>query len=291
MRLPYWIKSETERRKIPSGRLPVNGTHATKRLLRKHGLSSVCEEARCPNQEYCFAKPTATFMILGSVCTRNCAFCAVTSGTPEDVDPTVPEQIVDAVREMGLRYVVITSVTRDDLHDGGASHFADVIRALKMDLPTVGVEVLTPDFKGDRDALKIVIDAGPDVFNHNMETVRRLYQTIRPQAGYGRSLQVLRAAKEINPEIKTKSGFMLGLGETPGEVEGLLGDLRRVGCDALTIGQYLRPSKKNHPVVEYIIPRAFNELKDKAVQLGFTSVASGPLVRSSMNAEETYRGG
>ena len=291
MRLPYWIKSETDLRKMPSGCLPGNGIHATKRLLRKHGLSSVCEEARCPNQEYCFAKPTATFMILGSVCTRNCAFCAVTSGTPVDVDATVTEQIVDAVREMCLRYVVITSVTRDDLHDGGASHFAVVIRALKMGLPKVGVEVLTPDFKGDREALKIVIDAGPDLFNHNMETVRRLYQTIRPQADYERSLEVLRAAKEINPGIRTKSGFMLGLGETSGEVEGLLGDLISVGCDALTIGQYLRPSKKNHPVVEYIIPRAFDELKDKAVQLGFTSVASGPLVRSSMNAEETYRGG
>jgi lipoic acid synthetase len=291
MRLPYWIKSETDLRKMPSGCLPGNGIHATKRLLRKHGLSSVCEEARCPNQEYCFAKPTATFMILGSVCTRNCAFCAVTSGTPVDVDATVSEQIVDAVREMSLRYVVITSVTRDDLHDGGASHFAVVIRALKMGLPKVGVEVLTPDFKGDREALKIVIDAGPDLFNHNMETVRRLYQTIRPQADYERSLEVLRAAKEINPGIRTKSGFMLGLGETSGEVEGLLGDLISVGCDALTIGQYLRPSKKNHPVVEYIIPRAFDELKDKAVQLGFTSVASGPLVRSSMNAEETYRGG
>ena len=291
MRLPYWIKSETDLRKMPSGCLPGNGIHAKKRLLRKHGLSSVCEEARCPNQEYCFAKPTATFMILGSVCTRNCAFCAVTSGTPGDVDATVTEQIVDAVREMCLRYVVITSVTRDDLHDGGASHFADVIRALKIGLPKVGVEVLTPDFKGDREALKIVIDAGPDLFNHNMETVRRLYQTIRPQADYGRSLEVLRAAKEINPGIRTKSGFMLGLGETSGEVEGLLGDLISVGCDALTIGQYLRPSKKNHPVVEYIIPRAFDELKDKAVQLGFTSVASGPLVRSSMNAEETYRGG
>lgn len=291
MRLPYWIKSETDLRKMPSGCLPGNGIHATKRLLRKHGLSSVCEEARCPNQEYCFAKPTATFMILGSVCTRNCAFCAVTSGTPVDVDATVSEQIVDAVREMCLRYVVITSVTRDDLHDGGASHFADVIRALKIGLPKVGVEVLTPDFKGDREALKIVIDAGPDLFNHNMETVRRLYQTIRPQADYERSLEVLRAAKEINPGIRTKSGFMLGLGETSGEVEGLLGDLISVGCDALTIGQYLRPSKKNHPVVEYIIPRAFDELKDKAVQLGFTSVASGPLVRSSMNAEETYRGG
>ena len=291
MRLPYWIKSETDQRKMPSGRLPGNGTHAMKRLLRKHRLSSVCEEARCPNQGYCFAKPTATFMILGSVCTRNCAFCAVTSGTPDDVDATVPEQIVDAVREMCLRYVVITSVTRDDLHDGGASHFAEVIRTLKMGLPKVGVEVLTPDFKGDREALKIVIDAGPDLFNHNMETVRRLYQTIRPQADYERSLEVLRAVKEINPEIRTKSGFMLGLGETPGEVEGLLSDLISVGCDALTIGQYLRPSKKNHPVVEYIIPRAFDELKDKAVQLGFTSVASGPLVRSSMNAEEAYRGG
>ena len=276
---------------MPSGCLPGNGTHATKRLLRTHGLSSVCEEARCPNQEYCFAKPTATFMILGSVCTRNCAFCAVASGTPSAVDPTEPEQIVGAVREMGLRYVVITSVTRDDLPEGGATHFADVIRALKTSLPKVGVEVLTPDFNGDRNALKIVIDAGPDLFNHNMETVRRLYRTIRPLADYGRSLEVLRAAKEINPGIMTKSGFMLGLGETPGEVEVLLGDLRNVGCDALTIGQYLRPSKKNQPVVEYIIPRVFDELKDKAMQLGFASVASGPLVRSSMNAEETYRGG
>jgi len=230
-------------------------------------------------------------MILGSVCTRNCAFCAVASGTPSAVDPTEPEQIVGAVREMGLRYVVITSVTRDDLPDGGATHFADVVRALKTSLPKVGVEVLTPDFNGDRNALKIVIDAGPDLFNHNMETVRRLYQTIRPQADYGRSLEVLRAAKEINPGIMTKSGFMLGLGETPGEVEALLGDLRNVGCDALTIGQYLRPSKKNQPVVEYIIPRVFDELRDKAMQLGFTGVASGPLVRSSMNAEETYRGG
>lgn len=291
MRLPDWIKAETGHRKTPLSGLSGSGNHATKRLLRNHRLSSVCEEARCPNQEFCFAKPTATFMILGSACTRNCAFCAVTSGAPSNVDPTEPEQIVGAVQEMGLRYVVITSVTRDDLSDGGAAHFACVIKALKIGLPGVGVEVLTPDFKGDLEALKIVIAAGPDVFNHNMETVQRLYQEIRPQADYGRSLEVLRAAKEINPLIRAKSGFMLGLGETPDEVETLLGDLRNAGCDALTIGQYLRPSKKNQPVVEYIIPRVFDELKDKAMRLGFTSVASGPLVRSSMNAEEMYTGG
>jgi lipoyl synthase len=274
-----------------SGCIASSRIHATKSLLRNHRLSSVCEEARCPNQQFCFAKPTATFMILGRVCTRTCAFCAVTSGAPSKVDPMEPGKIVAAVREMSLQYVVVTSVTRDDLPDGGAAHFAEVVRALKMSLPEVGVEVLTPDFKGNREALKTVVDSEPDVFNHNMETVQRLYRTIRPQADYRGSLEVLRAVKEINPEIRTKSGFMLGLGETADEVEGLLGDLRKVGCDALTIGQYLRPSKKNQPVVEYIIPRVFDELKDKAERHGFISVASGPLVRSSMNAEEAYRGG
>jgi lipoic acid synthetase len=193
---------------------------------------------------------------------------------------------------MGLKYVVITSVTRDDLPDGGADQFASVILTLRNLLPAIKIEILAPDFKGNADALRSVIEAGPDVFNHNMETVERLYQAIRPQADYGRSLNVLRNAKEINADVRTKSGLMLGLGETVSEVIDLLGDLRSVGCDALTIGQYLRPTKKNQPVVEYIIPRVFDDLKEKAMELGFCSVSSGPLVRSSMNAEGMYnRGG
>jgi lipoic acid synthetase len=236
-------------------------------------------------------------MILGDVCTRKCAFCAVASDPlsaliPADVDSYEPDHIADAAREMGLKYVVITSVTRDDLPDGGADQFATVIVTLRNLLPAIKIEVLTPDFKGNADALRAVIEAGPDVFNHNMETVERLYQAIRPQADYGRSLNVLRNAKEINADVRTKSGLMLGLGETVSEVIDLLGDLRSAGCDALTIGQYLRPTKKNQPVVEYIIPHVFDDLKEKAMELGFCSVSSGPLVRSSMNAEEMYnRGG
>jgi lipoic acid synthetase len=297
MRLPDWIKAETRLHKKPLFPRSTTGVHSTKSLLRHHRLSSVCEEARCPNRELCFAKPTATFMILGTVCTRSCTFCAVGSGlsaalVPADVDPDEPDQIADAAREMGLKYVVITSVTRDDLPDGGAGHFAAVIRTLRNLLSDIKIEVLTPDFKGNADALKSVIEAGPDVFNHNMETVKRLYQAIRPQADYGRSLDVLRKAKEINRDIRTKSGLMLGLGETISEAIDLLGDLRGVGCDALTIGQYLRPTKKNQAVVEYIIPGVFDDLKEKAMGLGFCSVSSGPLVRSSMNAEEMYnRGG
>jgi lipoic acid synthetase len=296
MRLPDWIRAETRLNKKPSLSRSATGVHSTKSLLRHHRLSSVCEEARCPNRELCFTKPTATFMILGTVCTRKCAFCAVASDTsstlvPAAVDPDEPNQIADAAREMGLKYVVITSVTRDDLPDGGADHFVSVIRTLRNQLPQVKIEVLTPDFKGNADALKSVIEAGPDVFNHNMETVQRLYPAIRPQADYGRSLHVLRKAKEINPCITAKSGLMLGLGETISEVIELLGDLRGVGCDALTIGQYLRPTKKNRPVVEYIIPGVFDDLKEKAMELGFCSVSSGPLVRSSMNAEEMYQRG
>jgi lipoic acid synthetase len=281
MRLPEWIKSET---------VAVSGfhNHSTKRLLRNHRLSSVCEEARCPNRAYCFSKPTAAFMILGDVCTRDCAFCAVALGAPPEISRKEPSKIVNAVREMGLRYVVITSVTRDDLPDGGAAHFAAVITALHRDLPDVKIEVLTPDFKGDAEALSTVIEAGPDVFNHNMETVKRLYPGIRPQAVYTRSLEVIRTAKKIAPHLKTKSGFMLGLGETIDEVMELLNDLRDTGCDLLTIGQYLRPTKKNVPVVEYINPCVFDDLKQKALALGFSYVASGPLVRSSMNAEELY---
>ncbi len=288
MRLPDWIKAETRLNGKLPGRHKAVSMHSTKSLLRTHRLLSVCEEARCPNREFCFAKPTATFMILGDVCTRNCAFCAVASGKPSRVNESEPGQIADAAVEMGLKYVVITSVTRDDLPDGGAAHFADVIGALRHRIPWVGIEVLTPDFKGDAAALKSVIGARPDVFNHNMETVKRLYQTVRPQADYMRSLEVLLKAKELDPEIRTKSGFMLGLGEKADEVDELIRDLRASGCDSLTVGQYLRPAKKNLPVVEYITPGAFEDLKEKALELGFSSVASGPLVRSSMNAEEMF---
>jgi len=257
-------------------------------LLRRNRVTSVCEDARCPNRADCFSMPTAAFMILGKICTRNCSFCAVNSGLPSLPDQSEPGNIAAAAAEMGLQYLVITSVTRDDLPDGGASHFAAVITALKERLPGIGVEVLTPDFKGDISALEAVLAAGPDVFNHNMETVRRLYPEIRPQALYDRSLQVLKMAREISPGIRTKSGFMLGLSETDEEVEDLMSDIRDAGCDMLTIGQYLRPTKKNQPVVKYIIPDHFDDLRARALKLGFAYVASGPLVRSSMNAREMY---
>lgn len=274
MRLPEWIKT------------PSSDLHTVKRVLRGHRLLTVCEEARCPNKGLCFSKPTATFMILGDICTRNCGFCSVKSGIPWPIDRDEPERVSKAAYEMGLRHVVITSVTRDDLFDGGASQFAETIKAVRRRLPEAKIEVLTPDFKGDESSLKTVLDAKPDVFNHNMETVRRLYYKVRPEADYERSLNVLRNAKKLFPHIKTKSGLMLGLGETIDEVIELLNDLRKVRCDFLTIGQYLRPSKKNLPVVEYIKPEIFEELKDIANDLGFKFVASGPLVRSSMNAEE-----
>lgn len=277
MRLPEWIKTRSQ-----------IGLHDTKHLLRRHGLSTVCEDARCPNRDECFSKPTATFLILGPHCTRNCGFCSVTSGTPHAVDAHEPGQVAEAAAEMNLRYVVITSVTRDDLPDGGADQFAKTICAVRRRLPQARIEVLTPDFKGDINALKIVLDAQPDVFNHNVETVQRLYPVVRQQADYWRSLSVLRSAKEISPALAVKSGFMLGLGETMNEAIQLLADLQESRCDLLTIGQYLRPTKKNLPVVKYILPQAFDELKEMALRIGFRYVASGPLIRSSMNAEEMF---
>jgi lipoyl synthase len=284
MRLPEWIRKDL----YGDGKTSA-ATHSTKGLLRRHRLSSVCEEARCPNSAACFAKPVATFMILGNICTRNCSFCAVDSGVPSVVDSSEPERIADAAAEMGLRHVVITSVTRDDLPDGGAAQFAATIRAVRERLPEAGIETLTPDFRGDIGALRIVFDAQPDVFNHNMETVKRLYPEIRPEAVYERSLQVLRWAHDINPDIAVKSGFMLGLGETPEEADDLLAEIRITGCDIVTIGQYLRPTKKNRPVVQYINPAVFEAFDARAKELGFKFVASAPLVRSSMNAEEMYK--
>ncbi len=278
MRLPDWIRTRCR-----------EDQHETKLVLRKHRITTVCEEARCPNKGECFSKPTATFMILGSQCTRNCGFCSVGSSAPGPPDEDEPENVALAAEDMGLKYIVITSVTRDDLADGGAGHFAKTISAVRKRLPAAKIEVLTPDFQGDSAALRIVLEARPDVFNHNVETVPRLYPQVRPQADFRRSLAVLREAKSIFPDILTKSGFMLGLGEDREEVLELLKELRQAGCDVVTIGQYLRPTKNNLPVVEYLHPEVFDLLRVKALDMGFTYVASGPLVRSSMNAEEMYK--
>lgn len=278
MRLPEWIRTKHN----PSG------LHGLKAVLREYGLSTVCEEARCPNKSGCFSKPTAAFMILGSRCTRSCGFCAVASSRPGPPDGDEPRRVAAAAREMGLRYVVITSVTRDDLDDGGAAHFAETVTAVKMALPGARVEVLTPDFKGDAEALRTVLLSGPDVFNHNVETVPTLYPVVRPQAGYRRSLAVLANARAISPEVSTKSGLMLGLGEEIDEVLAVIRDLREAGCDFLTVGQYLRPSRANLPVKEYVAPEVFEMVGKRAMEMGFRFVASAPLVRSSMNAEEMY---
>ena len=277
MRLPDWIKTKSP-----------TGLHTTKQMLRSRGLSTVCEEARCPNIGVCFSKPTATFMILGSRCTRNCGFCSVESASPLPPDDEEPERVALAARDMGLKYVVITSVTRDDLHDGGALQFSRTVMALRELLPAAKIEVLTPDFRGDTAALRTVLESGPDVFSHNVETVPRLYPVVRPQADYERSLGVLDTAKKIAPWIHSKSGLMVGLGETVEEVFSLMRDLLSTACDYLTIGQYLRPSKRNLPVAEYITPATFEKYREAALSMGFRGVASAPLVRSSMDAEEMF---
>lgn len=276
MRHPEWIKIKS------------TGTHNTKKILRFHGVSTVCEEARCPNQGKCFSNNSATFMILGDRCTRNCAFCAVESSTPLPVDSCEPERVADAAFSLGLKFVVITSVTRDDLQDGGAGQFAKTIQALRERDTEMKVEILTPDFQGDPEALRTVLDAQPDVFNHNIETVPGLYPIVRPGADYMLSLNILKSAKRLYPDIKTKSGFMLGFGEREHEVLSVMRDLIDAGCDFLTIGQYLQPRRKNLPVYEYVMPDIFEEYKDKGLRMGFKAVASSPLTRSSMNAEDMY---
>jgi len=255
-------------------------------MLADLHLHTVCEEANCPNLMECFCSKTATFMILGSVCTRNCTFCTVTKGTPGMPDPEEPANVARAIGKLGLRHAVITSVTRDDLADGGSAHFAAVIQAIRKMDNTVVVEVLTPDFQGDEEALRTVVAARPDILNHNIETVPSLYPEVRPMAVYRRSLEFLRNARTIDPSIYTKSGIMLGLGETKEEVVAALQDLREVGCDFLTIGQYLSPTKEHHPVVEFVRPEIFEEYRGIALELGFAHVASGPLVRSSYHAAE-----
>lgn len=261
-----------------------------KRLMRDQQLHTVCEEARCPNIHECWEFGTATFMILGSICTRACSFCAINTGMPTELDLAEPQRVADTVEHLGLQHVVITSVARDDLADGGASIFADTIRAIRERTPGVGIEVLIPDFQGDAAALRTVVEAGPDILNHNVETVRRLSPVVRARARHDRSLELLRRAKEMAQELQipmlTKSGFMLGHGETKEEIVETLQELRNVDCDIVTIGQYLRPTMNHLPVRKYWTPEEFDEIKVIGLEMGFKHVESGPLVRSSYHAHK-----
>jgi lipoic acid synthetase len=260
--------------------------HQLKSELRKLNLHTVCESARCPNMHECFHRGTATFMILGNLCTRGCGFCSVPkSRHPGPLDPEEPAHVARMAAAMRLRHVVITSVNRDDLPDGGSGHFSMTVRAVRTALPEARVEVLTPDFQGDLAAVAGVLDAAPDVFNHNMETVPRLYRRIRPQADYRQSLGVLRYAKQRRPPALTKSGAMLGLGETPDEVHQLMRDLRAAEVDVVTLGQYLQPTRRNLPVAEFVPPERFDTYREFGLSLGFKMVFSGPLVRSSYMAD------
>jgi lipoic acid synthetase len=283
-RLPEWARrSKTH----------FESLNHLKRGLRELKLHTVCEEARCPNIHECFHRGAATFMILGERCTRGCGFCSVQKLNPRkhdvQLDIDEPRNVARMAREMKLRYVVITSVNRDDLQDGGSHHFAETVREVRQALPDARVEVLTPDFCGDHEAVARVLDAGPHVFNHNMETAPRLYSRVRPQADYRQSLEVLafarRHAAHAQTPVLTKSGFMVGLGETPDEVRTLLRDLREVGTDVATIGQYLQPTRRNLPVADFVEPRQFEEYREYGLALGFKAVFSGPLVRSSYMAD------
>jgi lipoic acid synthetase len=279
-RLPEWARK---------GPTHFESLHRLKADLRRLHLHTVCESARCPNIHECFHRGAATFMILGNYCTRGCGFCSVPKASPAKhdmrLDPGEPAGVAEMAARMNLRYVVITSVNRDDLADGGSAHFAETVRQVRRALPAARVEVLTPDFCGDLDAVARVLDAGPDVFNHNMETVARLYRRVRPQADYRQSLDVLAFARRYRADVLAKSGFMAGLGETPAEVHELLRDLHAAGTEVATIGQYLQPTRRNLPVEAYIEPRQFDAYRDYGLALGFKMVFSGPLVRSSYMAE------
>jgi lipoic acid synthetase len=274
-RHPPWLKV-----RAPGG----EGFAATLATMNELRLHTVCQEAHCPNLGECWANKTATLMLLGDTCTRNCSFCAVTHGRPLAVDPDEPRRVAEAVARLGLHHVVVTSVNRDDLPDGGAAHFAETARAIKACLPDCRVEVLIPDFQGNLVAVQTVLDSPIDILNHNMETVPRLYRRVRPGAHYQRSLSVLEQVGRCGADCLSKAGLMLGLGEEHAELAMVFEDLRRVGCDILTLGQYLRPSADHLPVERYVTPEEFGELRDEALSLGFRHVESGPLVRSSYHA-------
>jgi lipoic acid synthetase len=276
-RLPEWIREK---------RINLRELHEVKSMLRERSLHSVCESLACPNRTECFSRGTATFMILGDVCTRSCGFCNVTTGRPYAApSPLEPRSVAETAKRMGLRHVVVTSVTRDDLADGGAQQFAETIHELRRALPNAAIEVLTPDFRGNREAIRIVADAKPDYFNHNVETVPRLYDYVRPGSRFERSVAFLAEVKRIDPAIVTKSGFMLGLGERRDEVVDVMTHLRDAGCEILTIGQYLQPKREKLDVVEYIHPAVFEEYRVIGEELGFGAVFSGPFVRSSYMAD------
>ena len=278
-RLPKWLKV-----KMPGG---PNYTKL-KGIMRESDLHTVCEEARCPNIGECWERQTATFMILGDTCTRACTYCAVNTGTPSGLDLEEPIRLARTVVNLSLKYVVITSVNRDDLPDGGAFVFAQCIKQIRKNLPSCKIEVLTPDFEGNLDSLQVVMDAGPDTFNHNIETVRRVFPRVRAKGDFDLSLKILSQAREFNRTAVTKSGMMVGLGETMDEIVQTMEDLRKVDCELLTIGQYLRPSQKHAPISKWYTPKEFEELRKQGESLGFKNVASGPLVRSSYHADEQH---
>ncbi|WP_417617390.1 lipoyl synthase [Oceanisphaera sp.] len=283
LRKPDWMKI-----KLPPSNHRIQ---ELKSIMRENNLHSVCEEASCPNLPECFNHGTATFMILGAICTRRCPFCDVAHGRPLAVDPEEPAKLAKTIKELGLKYVVITSVDRDDLRDGGAQHFVDCIRAIREQSPNTKIEILTPDFRGRMDrALEIFKDTPPDVFNHNLETAPRLYRVARPGADYKWSLELLRRFKEMHPQVATKSGVMMGLGETNEEVAEVLQDLRDHNVTMLTLGQYLQPSRHHLPVKRYVPPAEFDELKEFADSIGFSHAACGPFVRSSYHADLQAQG-
>lgn len=279
-RLPPWLKR-------PLVASPV--AQQLEKSLLDGRLHTVCAEAKCPNRSECFGRGTATFLILGNTCTRSCAFCGIAHGSPRPLDKDEPRRVAEAVRRMGITHAVVTSVTRDDLADGGAHVFAEIIGVIRQELPAVSVEVLVPDFGGNQEALDLVLGARPHVFNHNVETVPRLYPAVRPQAQYRRSLDILARAAECGADLRVKSGLMVGLGETTAEVECTLVDMRTAGCSMVTIGQYLRPSKSQIAVADFIAPQQFVDYRDFALGIGFTEVSSGPFVRSSYGAEKMMK--
>ncbi len=293
-RIPIKVVPREPQRKPPWIRVRAPGGPAVaelKRVLRAQGLHTVCEEAACPNLGECFSHGTATFMIMGDICTRRCPFCDVAHGRPQPLDPAEPDNLARTVAAMGLNYVVVTSVDRDDQRDGGGAHFADCISALRRHAPTTRIEILVPDFRGRMEpALAALASAPPDVLNHNLETVPRLYRQVRPGADYAWSLALLREFKRRHPGIPTKSGLMVGLGETDAEIEAVMRDLRAHDCDMLTIGQYLQPSRHHLPVERYVNPETFAQYAEIGRALGFRNVASGPLVRSSYHADRQARG-
>ncbi len=279
-RKPKWLK-------VKLSTTPHLGR--VERAISAGGLHTVCQEALCPNRLECYNRATATFLLMGDVCSRRCTFCNVAKGKPAPLNPSEPENVARAAAELSLDFVVLTSVTRDDLPDGGAAHIAATISAVKAANPKTGVEVLAPDFKGQESALATVLEAGPEVFNHNVETVPRLYPALRPEAEFGRSVRLLARAKELKPGLVTKTGLMLGLGESDDELRRALAELVAAGVDLLTLGQYLAPSKSHHPVAEYVSPERFEAWRNEALEMGFADCAAGPLVRSSYRAKELYQ--